>query len=129
MSVAVRIQGHPRQIAILLTVCSLIGTLNQLLFTDRITRRFGEKRIIVAMLLLSSVSFVFLLFSGHFYYVMVVTMLFFTFNNILHPTINTLLFRVAGDEQGFVAGMNNAYTKECFSQRIQLRYLQVMKGT
>ncbi|MGG3308547.1 MFS transporter [Paenibacillus lautus] len=99
-----------RQISILLTVCSLIGTLNQLLFTDRITRRFGEKRIIVAMLLLSAVSLVFLLFSGHFYYVMVVTMLFFTFNNILRPTINTLLSRVAGDEQGFVAGMNNAYT-------------------
>ncbi|MDT8979201.1 MFS transporter [Paenibacillus sp. chi10] len=99
-----------RQIAILLTVCSLIGTLNQLLLTDRITRRFGEKQIIVAMLLLSAVSLVFLLFSGHFFYVMAFTMLFFTFNNILRPTINTLLSRVAGNEQGFVAGMNNAYT-------------------
>ena len=98
------------QIAILLTVCSLIGTMNQLLLTDRITRRFGEKQIIVAMLLLSAVSLVFLLFSGDFFYVMVITMLFFTFNNILRPTINTLLSRVAGNEQGFVAGMNNAYT-------------------
>lgn len=99
-----------REISILLTVCSLIGTLNQLLLTDRITRRFGEKRIIGAMLLLSAVSLVLLLFSGHFYYVMAVTMLFFTFNNILRPTINTLLSKVAGDEQGFMAGMNNAYT-------------------
>jgi len=99
-----------RQIAILLTVCSFIGTLNQLLLTDRITQRFGEKRIIGAMLLLSAVSLVCLLFSGHFYYVMAVTMLFFTFNNILRPTVNTLLSKVAGTEQGFVAGMNNAYT-------------------
>lgn len=99
-----------REISILLTVCSLIGTLTQLLLTDRITRRFGEKRIIGAMLLLSAVSLVLLLFSGHFYYVMAVTMLFFTFNNILRPTINTLLSKVAGDEQGFMAGMNNAYT-------------------
>lgn len=99
-----------RDIAILLTVCSLIGTVNQLLLTDRITRRFGEKRIIGAMLLLSAVSLVLLLFSGQFYYVMVVTMLFFTFGNILRPTINTLLSKVAGDEQGFMAGMNNAYT-------------------
>lgn len=98
------------QIAILLTVCSFIGTLNQLVLTDRITRRFGEKRIIGAMLLLSAVSLVLLLFSGQFYYVMAVTMLFFTFNNILRPTINTLLSKVAGDEQGFMAGMNNAYT-------------------
>ncbi|RJE87430.1 MFS transporter [Paenibacillus sp. 1011MAR3C5] len=99
-----------REIAILLTVCSLIGTLNQLLLTERITRRFGEKRIIGAMLLLSAVSLVCLLFSGQFYYVMAVTMLFFTFTNILRPTINTLLSKVAGSEQGFVAGMNNAYT-------------------
>ncbi|GIP39853.1 multidrug resistance protein 2 [Paenibacillus sp. J31TS4] len=107
------VQGYgftTRQIAILLTVCSLIGTLNQLLLTERMTRRFGEKPVLVAMLLLSAVSLVFLLFSGDFYYVMVITMLFFTFNNILRPTINTLLSKVAGDEQGFVAGMNNAYT-------------------
>lgn len=40
---------------------------------------------------------------------MAITMLFFTFNNILRPTINTLLSKEAGDEQGFVAGLNNAY--------------------
>ncbi|QHT61110.1 MFS transporter [Paenibacillus lycopersici] len=99
-----------RQIAMLLTVCSFVGTLNQLLLTDRITQRFGETRIIVAMLLLSAVSLVCLLFSGRYYYVMAVTMLFFTFNNILRPAINTLMSKAAGTEQGFVAGMNNAYT-------------------
>jgi DHA1 family multidrug resistance protein-like MFS transporter len=50
-----------------------------------------------------------MLFSGNFYYVLFVTMLFFTFNNIMRPTINTLLSKQAGDDQGFVAGMNNAY--------------------
>ncbi|GGD81684.1 MFS transporter [Paenibacillus nasutitermitis] len=99
-----------RQIAILLTVCSLIGTLNQLVLTDRITQRFGEQRVIASMLLLSAVSLVFLLFSGNYYYVMGIMMLFFTFNNILRPVINTLLSKAAGEDQGFVAGMNNAYT-------------------
>ncbi|GIP25776.1 multidrug resistance protein 2 [Paenibacillus sp. J23TS9] len=106
------VQGYgftTRDIAILITVCSLIGTFNQVVLTNRITQRFGEKRIISAMLLLSAVSLVFLLFSGNFYYVMFVTMLFFTFNNILRPTINTMLSKEAGEEQGFVAGMNNAY--------------------
>lgn len=106
------VQGYgftTRDIAILITVCSLIGTFNQVVLTNRITQRFGEKRIISAMLLLSAVSLVFLLFSGNFYYVMLVTMLFFTFNNILRPTINTMLSKEAGEEQGFVAGMNNAY--------------------
>ncbi|WP_152397873.1 MFS transporter [Paenibacillus cellulositrophicus] len=107
------VQGYgftTQQIAILLTVCSLIGTLNQVLLTDRITRRFGEKRVIVAMLLLSAFTLASLLFSGNYYYVMIVTMLFFSFNNILRPTINTLLSKEAGEDQGFVAGMNNAYT-------------------
>ncbi|MBB3128269.1 DHA1 family multidrug resistance protein-like MFS transporter [Paenibacillus rhizosphaerae] len=107
------VQGYgftTQQIALLLTVCSLIGTLNQVLLTDWITRRFGEKRVIVAMLLLSALTLASLLFSGNYYYVMIITMLFFSFNNILRPTINTLLSKEAGEEQGFVAGMNNAYT-------------------
>nr|WP_145159310.1 MFS transporter [Paenibacillus terrae] len=107
------VQGYgftTQQIAILLTVCSLIGTLNQVLLTDRITCRFGEKRVIVAMLLLSAFTLASLLFSGNYYYVMIITMLFFSFNNILRPTINTLLSKEAGEDQGFVAGMNNAYT-------------------
>jgi DHA1 family multidrug resistance protein-like MFS transporter len=79
------------------------------MLTNRLTRRFGEKPIVSSMLLLSAVSLVFLLFSGNFFYVIIVTMLFFTFNNILRPTINTLLSKEAGDEQGFVAGLNNAY--------------------
>ncbi|MFF2533764.1 MFS transporter [Brevibacillus sp. NPDC058079] len=98
-----------RDIAILFTVCSLIGTFNQIMLTTRLIRRFGEKTTINYTLLLSSLSLVFLIFSGNFLYVMFITMLFFTCNNILRPTINTLLSKRAGEEQGFVAGMNNAY--------------------
>ncbi|RKN80606.1 MFS transporter [Paenibacillus ginsengarvi] len=107
------VQGYgftTREIAVLITLCSLIGTFNQIVLTERLSRRFGERRIIAAMLLLSAVSLVCLLFSGQFLYVMAVTSLFFTFNNILRPTINTLLSKDAGEEQGFVAGMSNAYT-------------------
>ncbi|GHH98863.1 MFS transporter [Neobacillus kokaensis] len=98
-----------REISVLFMVCSLIGTFNQVMLTSRLIQRFGEKPIISSMLLLSAVSLVFLLFSGNFFYVMVITMFFFTFNNILRPAINTLLSKEAGDEQGFVSGLNNAY--------------------
>ena len=98
------------EIAVLLTLCSLIATFNQIVLTDRISRRFGEKKVIGAMLALSAVSLACLLVSGNYFYVMFVTMLFFTFNNILRPTMNTLLSKAAGEDQGFVAGMNNAYT-------------------
>lgn len=98
-----------RDIAILFTLCSLMGTFNQIMLATRLIRRFGEKKTINYTLLLSSISFVLLLHSGNFWYVMFITMLFFTCNNILRPTINTLLSKGAGEEQGFVAGMNNAY--------------------
>lgn len=98
-----------RDIAILLTVCSLIATVNQLVLTGKLTRWLGEKKVISLMMLLCAVSLVCLLLSGNFIYVMIMTMLFFTFNNILRPTVNTLLSKEAGDEQGFVAGLNNAY--------------------
>jgi len=98
-----------REIAVLITVCSLIGTFNQIVMTGWLTRKLGEKAIINYTLLLSAVSLVLMLFSGNFIYVMFITMLFFTFNNIMRPTINTLLSKDAGEEQGFVAGMNNAY--------------------
>ncbi|GAA4848972.1 multidrug efflux MFS transporter Blt [Paenibacillus vulneris] len=98
-----------RDIAVLLTVCSLIATVNQLVLTGKLTRWMGEKKVISSMLVLCAVSLVCLLLSGNFIYVMFMTMLFFTFNNILRPTLNTLLSKEAGDEQGFVAGLNNAY--------------------
>lgn len=98
-----------RQISILFMICSLGGTVTQLLLTGWLTNRFGEKRIISSMLLLSASALVLLLLSANFFYVMVITMLYFSFNNILRPTINTLLSKEAGNEQGFVAGLNNAY--------------------
>ncbi|WP_342533557.1 MFS transporter [Lysinibacillus sp. FSL K6-0057] len=98
-----------RQISILFMIGSLGGTVTQLLLTGWLTNRFGEKRIISSMLLLSASALVLLLLSANFFYVMVITMLYFSFNNILRPTINTLLSKEAGNEQGFVAGLNNAY--------------------
>jgi DHA1 family multidrug resistance protein-like MFS transporter len=50
-----------------------------------------------------------MLLSGNFTYVLVLTVLFFALTSIMRPAINTLLSKSAGEEQGFVAGMNNAY--------------------
>ncbi|QJD82132.1 MFS transporter [Cohnella herbarum] len=98
-----------RDIAILIMVCSLLGTVNQLVLSGWLTRRFGEKAIVDYTLLLSAVALVLMLLSGNFFYVLIIMMLFFTFNNIMRPTLNTLLSKQAGEDQGFVAGMNNAY--------------------
>ena len=39
-----------------------------------------------------------------------VNMIYFAVLSPLRPAINTLLSKIAGHEQGFVAGLNNAYT-------------------
>ncbi|PZE21236.1 MFS transporter [Paenibacillus xerothermodurans] len=98
-----------RDISILITVGALIGTITQGLLIGKLIALFGEKTLINATFLLSAVSLILMLLSGNFWYVLVLTSLFFSFTSIMRPAINTLLSKMAGNEQGFVAGMNNAY--------------------
>lgn len=96
-------------ISIIITVGALAGTIIQGMFIGRLINRFGERALINWTFLLSAVALVLMLFSGNFVYMLVLTVLFFSFTSIMRPAINTLLSKSAGDEQGFVAGMNNAY--------------------
>ncbi|WP_407649359.1 MFS transporter [Brevibacillus composti] len=99
----------PKDIAILITVGALIGVIVQSFLIGRLLQRYGEKRLINISFFVSAVTMVLMLLSGNFWYVLAVTSIFFVFTSILRPSINTLLSKMAGKEQGFVAGMNNAY--------------------
>lgn len=98
-----------RDISILITVGALLGAIIQGAVINKLILRFGEKTLVNGTFILSAVCLVLMLLSGNFWYVLIVTMLFFTFTSIMRPALNTLLSKMAGDEQGFVAGMNNAY--------------------
>jgi len=100
----------PKDIAILLTAGALVGVLIQALLIDWLLRRFGERQVINISLFLSAVSLVLMLLSRNFWCILIMTTFFIAFTSILRPAINTLLSKMAGQEQGFVAGMNNAYT-------------------
>lgn len=100
----------PKDIAILFTAGALMGVLIQALLIDWLLRRFGEAQVINASLLLSAGSLLLMLLPGSFGYILFVTVLFISFTSILRPAINTSLSKMAGQEQGFVAGLNNAYT-------------------
>jgi len=50
------------------------------------------------------------LLTGDFWYALVLTMLFFMLTSIFGPSNTTPLSKMAGEEQGFVAGKNNAYS-------------------
>lgn len=97
------------QISIIITTGALAGSIIQALFIGKLIQRFGEKRLINWTFLLSAVSLLLMLLSGNFVYMLLLTAVFITLTSIMRPAINTLLSKSAGDEQGFVAGMNNAY--------------------
>ncbi|GED69599.1 tetracycline resistance MFS efflux pump [Brevibacillus reuszeri] len=99
----------PRDISIIITIGALAGTIVQAALIGKLITRFGEKKLINWTFFFSAVSMVLMLLSGNFWYMLVLTVLFFTLTSIMRPAINTLISKRAGDEQGFVAGMNNAY--------------------
>lgn len=98
-----------RDISIIITVGALAGTIVQAAFIGKLITRFGEKNLINWTFLFSAVSMFLMLLSGNFWYMLALTVVFFTLTSIMRPAINTLISKRAGDEQGFVAGMNNAY--------------------
>lgn len=99
----------PEQISVVITVGALAGTVIQAVVIDKVLRRFGEVKLISVSFLAAAICMVLLLLSGNFWYVLGISLLFFIFTAIMRPAINTLLSKMAGEEQGFVAGMNNAY--------------------
>ncbi|MPN07581.1 hypothetical protein SDC9_154852 [bioreactor metagenome] len=99
----------PKDIAILITTGSLMSVIVQALLMDWFLRHFKEKSLINICLFLCIVSLLLMLLSGDFWHVLILILLFFSFIAILRLSINTLLSKMAGHEQGFVAGANNAY--------------------
>jgi MFS transporter, DHA1 family, multidrug resistance protein len=100
----------PKDISIIMTIAALIGVIIQALLVDKLLQRFDEIIVINVCFFLSALTMVFILLSGNFLFMLVMNILFILFTSILRPAINTLLSKMAGSEQGFAAGMNNAYS-------------------
>jgi MFS transporter, DHA1 family, multidrug resistance protein len=100
----------PKDISIIMTIAALIGVIIQALLVDKLLQRFDEIKVINICFLLSAVTMVVILLSGNFLFMLMMNILFILFTSILRPAINTLLSKMAGSEQGFAAGMNNAYS-------------------
>ncbi|WP_163538073.1 MFS transporter [Gracilibacillus sp. YIM 98692] len=100
----------PKDISILLTAGALFGVLLQALFIDKLIKYIGEIKLVEWCFALSAASMILVLLSGHFWYVLLMTICFIGFTSILRPALNTLVSKMAGEEQGFAAGMVNAYS-------------------
>ncbi|MBU9705430.1 MFS transporter [Paenibacillus sp. AK121] len=104
-----RFQFSPQNISILLTAGAVIGVGMQALVVAKMIHQFGEKRLIKGSLLFTSAAYILFLFAKDFWSIFLVTSLIFFATATLRPALNTQLSKMAGNEQGYVAGMNNAY--------------------
>ncbi|GGJ00704.1 MFS transporter [Paenibacillus hunanensis] len=104
-----RFQFSPQYIAIILTTGAVIGVMMQMFLVARTIKQFGEQKTIKACLLITSLAYIVLLLATHFWSILLLTSAIFFATAMLRPALNTQLSKMAGDEQGYVAGMNNAY--------------------
>lgn len=100
----------PKDIAFIITFGSISGAVVQVTIFGWILNRFGEKRVISLCLLLSGLFVTLTLFVSSYWLIVAVTFILFLSIDILRPAVGTQLSKMAGDQQGYVAGLNSAYT-------------------
>ena len=99
----------PQDIAIMVTSTGIVSVIAQLFIVDRIVARFGEGIVLNIFLGLSTMGFLLSLFASNYPFFFGITLIIFLATSILRPVLNTLISKMADNEQGFAMGMNNAY--------------------
>jgi len=99
----------PKEIAVMITSTGIVSVVMQLLVVDRLVRRFGEGVILNVFIAVTAVCFFLSLFASTYTLFFMITLIVFLATSILRPVLNTLISKLAGNEQGFAMGMNNAY--------------------
>lgn len=105
-----KFQFKPSDIAIVITGGAIFGAVSQVLLFDRLTRIWGEIKLIRYSLILSALL-VFLMTVVHSYFsILLVTFIVFVGFDLFRPAVTSYLSNSAGNEQGFVGGMNSMFT-------------------
>ncbi|WP_214699337.1 MULTISPECIES: MFS transporter [unclassified Exiguobacterium] len=99
----------PQEIAIMVTGTGIVSVIVQLFAVDRLVELLGEVKVVLAFIALASFGFLLSLFAGTYMLFFAVTLVIFLSTSILRPVLNTLVSKLAGNEQGLAMGMNNAY--------------------
>jgi len=100
----------PKDIAFIITFGSIAGAVVQVTAFSWILNRFGEKRVISVCLLFAGVFILMTLFVHKYWLIFAVTFIIFLSIDILRPAISTQMSMLAKDQQGYVAGLNSAFT-------------------
>ncbi|HWO96436.1 MAG TPA: multidrug efflux MFS transporter NorA [Bacillus sp. (in: firmicutes)] len=105
-----KFQFKPSDIAIVITGGAIFGAVSQVILFDRLTRIWGEIKLIRYSLILSALL-VFLMTIVHSYFsILLVTFIVFVGFDLFRPAVTSYLSNIAGNEQGFIGGMNSMFT-------------------
>jgi MFS transporter, DHA1 family, multidrug resistance protein len=102
-------QSSAKDIAIMVTATGVVSVIVQLFVVDRIVNRYGERSVLNVFIAVAAAGFLFSLFASSYTLFFVISLFIFLSTSILRPVLNTLISKLAGNEQGFAMGMNNAY--------------------
>ncbi|GAB2574178.1 MFS transporter [Gracilibacillus alcaliphilus] len=100
----------PSDIAIAITGGAIVGTICQILLFAPLTKSMGEINIVRISLALSAILVYAMTLVSSYWVIMIVTFTVFVGFDLIRPAVTTFLSRHAGDNQGFVGGMNSFFT-------------------
>ncbi|SIR98185.1 MFS transporter [Peribacillus simplex] len=101
--------SSPKDIAVMVTATGIVSVIVQLFVVDRIVHRFGEVNVLNIFISVAAIGFLLSLFASSYLIFFLISLVIFLSTSILRPVLNTLISKMAGNEQGFAMGMNNAY--------------------
>lgn len=99
----------PFLISIILTVGGFSGVILQVFIINKLFKWFGEVKIILYNLVMAGVTLLLLIYVDRYFLILLVACLNTIAATFIRPAVNTVISKMAGEEQGFAAGMNNAY--------------------
>ncbi|MEI3599426.1 MULTISPECIES: multidrug efflux MFS transporter NorA [unclassified Oceanobacillus] len=100
----------PSDIAIAITGGAIIGAIFQVVLFDWLTKLIGEINIIRWSLAISAMLVFAMTLANSYWQVMAVTFTVFIGFDLIRPAVTNYLSKIAGNEQGFVGGMNSFFT-------------------
>jgi MFS transporter, DHA1 family, multidrug resistance protein len=105
-----KFQFKPSDIAVVITGGAIFGAISQVLLFDRLTRVLGEIKLIRYSLILSAVLVYLMTVVQSYLSILLVTFIVFVGFDLFRPAVTSYLSTIAGNEQGFVGGMNSMFT-------------------
>lgn len=100
----------PTDIAIIITGGAIFGAVAQVTLFDRLAQKWGEIKLIRYSLILSGILVFLMTVVSSYFAILLVTCIVFVGFDLFRPAVTSYLSKIAGNEQGFVGGMNSMFT-------------------